>query len=98
CDGPEGTEPVRRTGDDPYGCLDVVLQALRDFPALGEDLLLRALRCREAGSRLEALWALADWPVEQVTGPLRAAVEACSECDPVERVRENALEVLSSWN
>jgi hypothetical protein len=78
-----------------HAALDWTLQALRDHPGVGGDLLLIGLRSPVTRNRNMALMALGQWPRARWPGGARAAVELVAGGDPNERTRDLASEVLA---
>lgn len=77
-----------------HRALDWSLQALRDFPGLGSELLAVALRSPVVRNRNMALTALAAWPPAQVSAELVGLVGQLASGDPDESIRVRARELL----
>ena len=78
----------------PHRALDWSLQALKDYPGLGGDLLMVGLRSPVTRNRNLSLSALAAWP--EPTWPDEAAgvVRRIADSDPNEQARQHATDVL----
>jgi hypothetical protein len=79
----------------PHFALEWTLQALRDHPGVGSDLLLVGLQSPVVRNRVMALKALQTWPREAWPAGAAALVQALSTSDPHESNREYAGRVLS---
>lgn len=84
--------PERRA----HRALDWTLQALREHPGLGGDLLLVGLRSPVTRNRNMALAALKEWPGQTWPPGAQAAVEDLASADPNEKTRELAQETRTT--
>jgi hypothetical protein len=71
------------------------LQALRDHPGIGGDLLIIGLQSPVTRNRNMALNALQEWPAESWPLEARGLIEVAATADPNEQTRELAGRVLS---
>ena len=81
-------------GWQPHQALDWTLQALRDHPGVGGDLLIVGLRSPVTRNRNMALNALNQWPVESWPPGVLEWIDPLAAADPNERTRELAADVL----
>ena len=77
-----------------HGALDWSLQALRDHPGVGGDLLIAGLQSPVTRNRNMALNAFQRWPTELWPPQARALMEATAAGDPYEPTRTLAGKVL----
>jgi hypothetical protein len=75
-----------------HQALDWTLQALRDYPGLGGDLLLVGLRSPVTRNRSMALNALKEWPANTWPSEAQAVVAQLATSDPNEQTRKLARE------
>jgi hypothetical protein len=80
----------------PHTALGWTLQALRDHPGIGADLLMAGLRSPVTRNRNMALAALQAWPPTSWPAPARAALGDLARSDPNDRTRELAAELTES--
>lgn len=78
-----------------HGALDWSLQALRDHPSVGADLVLTGLQSPVIRNRNMALNCLKEWPREQWPDGAIELARRLAESDPNEQAREFAAEVLA---
>ncbi len=78
----------------PHRALDWTLQALREFPGLGGDLLLVGLQSPMTHNRNMALNALEVWPPQTWPPAARASVVHVASVDPNERIRARSRQLL----
>jgi len=74
-------------GWEAHHALDWTLQALRDHPGIGGDLLIAGLQSPMTGNRNMAVLALQRWPVEVWPPEARRHLEAVATSDPSEGLR-----------
>lgn len=82
-------------GWQPHGALDWSLQALRDHPGIGAELVLVGLRSPVVRNRNMALNCLEQWPREQWPDGAIELARRLAESDPNEQAREFAAEILA---
>jgi hypothetical protein len=78
-----------------HSALGLSLQALRDHPGIGGDLLIIGLQSPVTRNRNMALNALQEWPAESWPLEARGLIEVAATADPNEQTRELAGRVLS---
>lgn len=81
----------------PHTALDWTLQALRDYPGIGADLLVAGLRSPVTRNRNMALAALQSWPPSTWPAPARTALADLARSDPNDRTRRLAAELTESY-
>lgn len=79
-----------------HQALDWTLQALRDHPGLGGDLIIVGLRSPVTRNRNMALAALKEWPGQTWPPGAQAAVEGLASAEPNEKTRELAQETRTT--
>lgn len=79
----------------PHAALEWTLQALRDYPGVGDDLLLVGLQSPVIRNRVMALKALQTWPRRAWPAGAPDLVRALSTRDPDEHTRQYADRVLT---
>ncbi|KAA1416893.1 hypothetical protein F0U44_17045 [Nocardioides humilatus] len=77
-----------------HGALDWTLQALRDHPGVGQDLVMTGLRSPVTRNRNMALHALKEWPTSLWPVESAAAVADLRATDPNAKTQEFAGEIL----
>ncbi|GAB3251043.1 hypothetical protein [Nocardioides dilutus] len=78
-----------------HAALDWSLQALRDHPGIGAELVLAGLRSPVIRNRNMALNCLKEWPRERWPEGAIELARRLAESDPNEQAREFAAEVLA---
>lgn len=78
-----------------HQALDWTLQALRDFPGLGGDLVIVGLRSPVTRNRNMALNALKMWPAETWPSDAQSLINHLASSDPNEQTRGLAREVAN---
>ena len=79
----------------PHQALDWSLQALRDHPGVGGDLLIMGLQSPVIRNRNMALTALQEWPRASWPDGAGELIQTIAASDPNERTRELASELAS---
>jgi hypothetical protein len=85
-----GPEDTLGFGDKHRVCHDVdfLVQGLKNFPGVGIDIVLLALRSPSIPGRNMALNAIKEWGPDHWTPQIRSAVEAAARVEPSDHVRE----------
>ena len=79
-----------------HGALDWTLQALRNHPGVGADLVLVGLQSPVTRNRNMSLNILKEWPRSHWPAGARELAERLAHSDPNDQAREFAAEVLRS--
>ncbi len=82
-------------GFEPYHCLDVILQRLKDFPGAGQPLVMTALNAPVIRNRNLALQVLQAWSCP-LDAPWRATLEQLLFREPNPDTREHIKRLLRS--
>lgn len=95
------TGPADELGlDEPWrahNALDWTLEALRDHPGIGGDLLLAGLRSSVTRNRSTALRALTQWPRPSWPAAAHDVVTSLAQNEPSEHTRQIATDLLTDW-
>jgi hypothetical protein len=93
------TGPAKALGVGPewraHAALDWSLQALRDHPGVGPDLVLVGLQSPVTRNRNMSLNVLKKWPREQWPEGARLLVDRLATADPNQRTQDLASEILA---